>query len=110
MAGAAPVPESQSADNNNWHEEDDAIVTDQAVGLPDIGSFTLHNITPPMKEREELDAWIDKVERILQTHNLQNLINKSIPRPMRNNPDGQKWKTLSNQVKRWLASSLDRDL
>jgi hypothetical protein len=33
----------------------DVIVTDQAFGLPEIGSFTLYNITPPMKEREELE-------------------------------------------------------
>ena len=109
MAGAAQVPRIQSVDNN-WHEEDDVIVTDQAVGLPEIGSFTLYNITPPMKEKEELEMWIDKAERILQTHNLHNLINKSIPRPMKNNPDGQKWKTLSKQVRSWPANSFGRDL
>jgi hypothetical protein len=52
--------------------------------------------------------WIDKAERILQTHNLHNLINKSIPRPMKNNPDGQKWKTLSKQVRSWPANSFGR--
>ncbi|CAP92157.1 hypothetical protein PCH_Pc13g10880 [Penicillium rubens Wisconsin 54-1255] len=54
--------------------------------------------------------WIEKVERILQTHKPHNLINKSIPRPMRNNPDGQKWKTLSKQATSWLGNRLGRDL
>ncbi|KAJ5046015.1 hypothetical protein NUH16_002840 [Penicillium rubens] len=63
-----------------------------------------------MKEREELEMWIEKVERILQTHKPHNLINKSIPRPMRNNPDGQKWKTLSKQATSWLGNRLGRDL
>jgi hypothetical protein len=39
------------------------ILSTLAFGLPEIGSFTLYNITPPMKEREELEMWIEKVER-----------------------------------------------
>ncbi|KAJ5926178.1 hypothetical protein N7516_007951 [Penicillium verrucosum] len=65
-------------DNNNWHDEEDVLVIDQAVGLPDVGTFNLYKITPPLKEREDLDKWIDKVEKILESHNLHNLMSSSL--------------------------------
>ncbi|KAJ5456912.1 hypothetical protein N7530_012186 [Penicillium desertorum] len=46
----------QPAPNRDWHAKRDAIVKDQAVDLPEIGSFNLYKITPPLKERTELDA------------------------------------------------------
>lgn len=100
----------QVPDNNNWYEEEGVAVADQSVGLPEIGSFKLYKITPLLKEREELNMWIEKVEKILQSHNLHNLINNSIPWPMRRNPNGQKWKTLSKQVRSWLSDSMENDL
>ncbi|KAJ5922674.1 hypothetical protein N7516_010377 [Penicillium verrucosum] len=75
-------------DNNNWHDEEDVLVIDQAVGLPDVGTFNLYKITPPLKEREDLDKWIDKVEKILESHNLYNLVKRSIPWPSRRDPNG----------------------
>ncbi|OQE03959.1 hypothetical protein PENSOL_c001G08214 [Penicillium solitum] len=96
-------------DDNNWYDEEDVLVTDQAVGLPDVGAFNLYKITPPLKRSEDLDKWSHKVEKILERHNLHNLINKSIPWPSRD-PNGQKWKTLSKQVRTWLSSSIDGDL
>lgn len=97
-------------DDNNWYDEEDVLVANQAVGLPDVGTFNLYTITPPLKEREDLDQWIDKVEEILESYNLHNLIKKSIPWPSRRDPNGQKWKTLSKQVRTWLSSSMDGDL
>ncbi|KAJ5878380.1 hypothetical protein N7455_001845 [Penicillium solitum] len=97
-------------DDNNWYDEEDVLVTDQAVGLLDVGTFNLYKITPPLKRSEDLDKWSHKVEKILELHNLHNLINKSIPWPSRRDPNGQKWKTLSKQVRTWLSSSIDGDL
>lgn len=93
--------------DRNWYDEEDVVVTDQSVGLPEIGTFNLYKITPPLKHREDLDNWIDTVEKILEGHNLQNLIKKSVPWPTRRDPNGQKWRTLSKQVRTWLSSSLD---
>ncbi|KOS47412.1 hypothetical protein ACN38_g1599 [Penicillium nordicum] len=56
----------QLPDNNNWHDEEDVLVNDQAVGLPDVGTYNLYKITPPHKEREDLDKWIDKVDAAVQ--------------------------------------------
>lgn len=58
----------------------------------------------------DLDKWLDKVEKILESHNLHNLIKKNIPWPTRDNVNGQKWKTLSKQVRAWLSGSIDSDL
>ncbi|KAJ5382606.1 hypothetical protein N7517_000517 [Penicillium concentricum] len=101
----------QEPDNSNWHEEDDVVVTDQSVGLPETRSYNLYNITPPsLREREDLHLWIDKIERILQGHNLHHLVNKNIPWPMRQSTNGQKWRTLSKRVRSWLSNSLDNKL
>ncbi|KAJ5521539.1 transcriptional regulator family: Centromere protein B DNA-binding region [Penicillium freii] len=42
------------------------------------GTFTLFKITPPLKNKEDLDNWLDKVEKILESHNLHNLIKKDV--------------------------------
>ncbi|CRL28833.1 unnamed protein product [Penicillium camemberti] len=65
--------------DRNWYDKEDVAVTDQSVGLPVIGTFNLYKITLPLKHREDLDNWIDTVEKILEGHNLQNLIKKSVP-------------------------------
>ncbi|KAJ5922444.1 hypothetical protein N7516_010147 [Penicillium verrucosum] len=71
------------SDNNNWHDEEDML---------------------------DHDKWIDKVEKTLESHNLHNLIKRSIPWPNRRDPNSQKWKTLSKQVRTWMSSSIDSDL
>ncbi|KAJ5420288.1 hypothetical protein N7465_002807 [Penicillium sp. CMV-2018d] len=96
--------------DNHWYDEEDIPVADQAVGLPEVGTFNLYEITPPLKERVDLDRWIGNVENILESYNLHKLIKKSIPWPNRRDPNGQKWKTLSKQVRNWLSSSIDGDL
>lgn len=41
-------------DDNHWHNQEDVVITDQAVGLPDVGTFNLYKITSPLKQREEI--------------------------------------------------------
>ncbi|KAJ5788450.1 hypothetical protein N7457_003440 [Penicillium paradoxum] len=97
-------------DNSDWKEVIHAPVENQAVNLPELGSFILDKITPPLKEREDANEWIDKAEKILDSHNLHHLINCAVPWPKRNNPDGKKWMTLSKQVRAWLSASLDNEV
>jgi phenylalanyl-tRNA synthetase beta subunit len=77
------------------------------VNLPEIGSFNPYKLTPPLKERADLDIWIDRVEKVLRGLKLHNLINKDIPWLMLRDPNADKWHTLSLQVRTWLSSSVD---
>ncbi|KAJ5120431.1 uncharacterized protein N7515_009819 [Penicillium bovifimosum] len=88
-------------------DRQDTIVEDQGVDLPDIGSFNPDTITPPLKHRVDLHAWINKAERTLRGHNLHNLINTNIPWPYPSDPNVEKWRSLSLQVREWLSSSMD---
>ena len=74
--------------NRNWYDEEDVILADQLVGLPDIGTFTLFKITPLLKNKEDLDNWLDKVEKILESYNLYNLIKKDVLWPYRDSENG----------------------
>jgi hypothetical protein len=96
--------------NRNWYAKRDVVVADQAVGLPEVGSFNLYKITPPLKERIDFDTWVDQVEKILRSHKLHNLINTNIPWPVVDDPNGETWYTLSLQVKTWMTSSMDHTL
>jgi hypothetical protein len=100
----------QPPHDNNWHEDIDEEVADQSVGLPEIGSFTLYAITPPLLDPEDLEMWIDEVQKTLRGHNLHKLIDKSIPWPTRDNPNGRKWKALSIQVRTWISSNIDYEV
>ncbi|OQD65213.1 hypothetical protein PENPOL_c006G08429 [Penicillium polonicum] len=101
---------AQPPHNRNWHDEEDVTPADQSVGLPDIGTFTLFKITPLLKNKEDLDNWLDKVEKILESYNLHNLIKKDVLWPYRDSENGQKWKTISKQVRTWLSGSIDNEL
>ncbi|KAJ5681035.1 hypothetical protein N7536_012174 [Penicillium majusculum] len=53
-------------DDSKWYDED-VLVSDQSLGLPDVGTFNLYKMTPPLKEREGLfvllpDASTDSVK------------------------------------------------
>lgn len=67
MADHAQTQENLPPDNNNWDEEDDDIVTDQAVCLAEIGTSYLYKIAPALKQREEVEMWVGGVE-ISKTH------------------------------------------
>lgn len=41
-------------DDNKWYDEEDVLVSDQSLDLPDVGTFNLYKMTPPLKEREGL--------------------------------------------------------
>lgn len=64
--------------DKDWHAKKDVTVADQSVGLPNIGTVILFKITPPLKHKVDLDKWINKVEKILESHNSQNLIKKDV--------------------------------
>ena len=96
--------------DRDWYAKQDVIVADQAVGLPEVGSFNLYKLTPPLKERTDFDNWIDQVEKVLRSHKLHNLINTDILQPAVNDPNGEKWHTLSLQVRTWMTSSMDHTL
>ena len=66
MADQAQTQQNLPSGNNNRDEEDDAIVADQTGGLLEIGTFHLYKIAP-LKQREELEMWVDKIE-ISSTH------------------------------------------
>ncbi|OQE24192.1 hypothetical protein PENFLA_c010G03600 [Penicillium flavigenum] len=106
----AAVQPTNRNPNRDWHAKQDVAVADQAVDLPEIGSLNLYKITPPLKERTDLDMWIDQVEKTLRSHKLHNLVNKEIPWPVVDDPNGDKWRTLSLQVRIWLSSSIDHGL
>jgi hypothetical protein len=110
MADPSSSQQGALQPNRNWHAKRDAVVEGQAVDLPEIGSFNLYKTTPPLKERTELDAWVDQVEKILRSHKLHNLINNKIPWPVVDDPNGDKWYTLSLQVRTWISSSIDNEL
>jgi hypothetical protein len=93
-------------DSNDWKAIRTTVVANQSVNLPEPGSFNLYKLTPPIKERADLDNWIDQVEKVLRGYNLHHLINKDIPWPRIRDPNGQKWNTLSLQVGSWLSSSI----
>jgi hypothetical protein len=42
-------------DSNDWKAIRSTIVINQAVNLPEPGSFNLYKLTPPLKERADLD-------------------------------------------------------
>jgi hypothetical protein len=89
-------------DSNDWKALQTTVVANQSVDLPELGSFNLYKLTPPLKERADLGNWIDQVEKVLQGYNLHHLINKSIPWPRIRDPNGKKWHTQSL----WLSSSI----
>jgi hypothetical protein len=93
-------------DSNDWKAIRTTVVANQSVDLPELGSFNLYKLTPPLKERADLDNWIDQVEKVLQGYNLHHLINKNIPWPRIRDPNCKKWHTLSLQVRSWLSSSI----
>jgi hypothetical protein len=64
--------------DRDWYAKQDVIVADQSVGLPEVGSFNLYKLTPPLKERTDFDNWMDQVEKVLRSHKLHNLINTDI--------------------------------
>ncbi|KAJ5406820.1 hypothetical protein N7465_008104 [Penicillium sp. CMV-2018d] len=96
-ASTSAAATAQPPHNRNWYDEEDITPDDQSVGLPEIGTFTLFMITPPPKHKVDLDNWLDKVEKILESHNLHNLIKKDVLWPHRDSENGQKWKTISKQ-------------
>ncbi|CRL21889.1 unnamed protein product [Penicillium camemberti] len=52
------------------------------------GIGMMKKMSPSPIKVEDLDNWIDTVEKILEGHNLQNLIKKSVPWPTRRDPNG----------------------
>ncbi|KAJ5039433.1 hypothetical protein EN45_020090 [Penicillium chrysogenum] len=46
-------------DSNDWKALRTSVVANQSVDLPKLGSFNLYKLTPPLKERADLDSWID---------------------------------------------------
>jgi hypothetical protein len=94
-------------DSNDWKALRTTVVANQAVDLPELGSFNLCKLTPPLKERADPDIWIDQVDKVLRGYNLHHLNNKNIPWPKIRDPNGKKWHTLSLQVRSWLSNSID---
>lgn len=62
MVDQAQTQQNLPLDNNNW-DKYDTIVADQVVGLRKLE----HSIFTSLKQREELEMWIDEVE-ISNTH------------------------------------------
>ncbi|RJE21113.1 hypothetical protein PHISCL_06547 [Aspergillus sclerotialis] len=66
------------------------------------------NIKPvePLKGFADYDIWLFKVEATLQQHNLDALIDSTIPRPTPEDPKYEQWYKYSKLVKAWLAYQL----
>ena len=96
--------------NRNQYNKEDVIPADQSVGLPNIGTFTLFKITSLLKNKEDLDNQLDKIEKILESYNLYNLIKKDVLQPYRDSENSQKQKTISKQVYTQLLGSIDNKL
>ncbi|KAJ5971829.1 uncharacterized protein N7479_001747 [Penicillium vulpinum] len=109
-----PLVGPGAAIGKNWDAIEDTDQTtasgDQSNGLPEIGSFVLYKIEPPLKEKEDFDEWYDTVTRILEGHSLHRLIDKNIERPDTDSEDAEKWMKLSIQVRAWLRHSIDSDV
>ena len=41
--------------DRDWYTKQDVIVADQSISLPEVGSFNLYKLTPPLKERTDFD-------------------------------------------------------
>jgi hypothetical protein len=59
---------AQLDDSRDWKSLRSAVADNQAVDLSELGSFNLYKLTPPLKERADLDIWIDQVDKVLQGH------------------------------------------
>jgi hypothetical protein len=60
MANPSPFSTAADAahlanDSNDWKAIRTTVVANQAVNLPEPGSFNLYKLTPPLKERADLD-------------------------------------------------------
>ncbi|KAJ5836274.1 hypothetical protein N7447_002300 [Penicillium robsamsonii] len=111
---ARPLWGPGSVGGKDWTSVEDADQTtlggDQGEGLPEIGSFVLYKIEPPLKEKEDFDTWLDTVTKILQGHNLHRLINKEVEKPDRDSENAEKWMKISMQVRAWLRAGLDPEI
>ncbi|KAJ5255089.1 hypothetical protein N7505_010240 [Penicillium chrysogenum] len=55
---------AQLDDSRDWKSLRSAVADNQAVDLSELGSFNLYKLTPPLKERADLDIWIDQVDKL----------------------------------------------
>lgn len=79
---------------------------DQAVGLPEVGSFKLPKLTLTLQGPKNMEEWLHEVKLVLADRNLENLIDITVPRPPWSHPDALKWQTLSRQVQVWLREGI----
>lgn len=97
--------------NNDWEIDDfDVKPADQSFDLPNCDSVTLYRIKPQLTCKADFDAWEKAVIRHLSGVRLQNLIEISIDKPMRNTAESLNWMNLSKKVLSWLSDSIAPDL
>lgn len=91
--------------DRNWYQ----VAVDQATGLPDVDPVVLPKVLPRLENAEDFEDWYDEVVSILTDHNLQLLVDASLPRPARSDPTRQQWHELSCQVAKWLELSVSNE-
>jgi hypothetical protein len=97
-------------DWNDIYNASGARNADQSVDLPLHGSFNLSNIAPLLASEADYDSWLGKIEKTLRVHNVHQLIDTSVPKPLNTSPNAKNWYQLSLQVREWLTTCIEPEL
>ncbi|XHG07458.1 hypothetical protein AWENTII_010605 [Aspergillus wentii] len=77
----------------------------QADNLP-AEPIKLNPIRETLYDENNYWTWLSKIKSALETHNLQDLTNPTIPRPIDPSPQYEHWKRTSQHVGLWLRMNL----
>ncbi|KAJ5171956.1 hypothetical protein N7492_004549 [Penicillium capsulatum] len=101
---------STASNSRDWSTLPDNVPCDQASGLPEPPQVSLARLTVTLERTIDFEAWIKSVTQTLKSYGLQNLIDLSVPRPKKLDPNADKWLHLSRTVQKWLEEAVSPEL
>lgn len=111
-----PLMGPDAPDDDNWSEviqHHPHAVADQSIGLPELGSYHLYPIYPPLPKEatlENFEEWHQVIMKSLQDFGMQNLVEKEVQRPKRNAQNAEKWWQMSTHTQTWITRCVDQKL
>jgi hypothetical protein len=87
----------------------DQIAETQGDRLPSEFNKDLMRVDP-LTSKSDFDLWSQMVKQILQQHDIEDLIDKTIPRPLPGTQYYPRWRAISKSVATWLINSISKDI
>ncbi|KAL3473589.1 hypothetical protein BJX99DRAFT_196233 [Aspergillus californicus] len=95
-----------ATETDQQHQEPIRTQARKLSKTPPLMTFTALDPIEPLQGLEDYGAWLNHVKLRLASAYLEDLINKSIPRPSEDSLECETWGVWSMRVRIWLASNI----